>query len=779
MDNNQPSLIIPKIVENNKIDLPINSDLANSHDRDQNSEEIEYEDGYHYKEPHWIRKFIYDAILWVLTSIFDCFFREIKSRGSFKIPTQSPVIFVAAPHANQFVDPITLMRQIKISVNRRVSFLIAQKSLGLLTIGVLARCIMSIGVVRAQDNLKPARGKITIDPNNPCRIIGHGTKFLTEFEPKGLIGLPKSLGNVNIQSIESETSLILRKEFKDKPEINELLRKGTSYKYAPKFDQSRMYHKVFEHLAHNGCLGIFPEGGSHDRTDLLPLKAGVAIMALGCLDKHPNCNVKIVPCGMNYFHAHRFRSRAVVEFGDPIEISPELVEKYRNPETNKLAVKELLDTISEGLRAVTVTCPDYDTLMVVQATRRLYSAQLPSKLPLPMVVEMNRRIVKGYESRKTDPEIIQLKKDILNYNSNLHRYNVPDHLVDVAEINFLQNSILLFFKSFRLILALLLSLPGILMFLPVFIASKIISKRKAKTALAGSTVKIKANDVVATWKILIGMGFTPILYIIWSSLLTYYLSTWYHNKFWVFVLSYLFCGFVTYSALIIGDIGMDIFKSLRPLIFSITTPKGLKALKKQRKDLAERITIMVNSFEDDMIGDSQAFTCDEESEERKTTELKRRRLLKKRKLKKLQKKANSLEPIQSSESDAISLVNSDNSLSNIPLFSTGNNLDLTSTTSAVSTSLSEFEIEDKIQGNTFITVDNINNYSSTSHTTNGSNLGLAEKIAQAVWEKRDHDDDDDDDDDSNDDSNDDDDDDDNTDDDNDSYDNSTDEEEKH
>ena len=28
-------------------------------------------------------------------------------------------------------------------------------------------------------------------------------------------------------------------------------------------------------------VGIFPEGGSHDRPDLLPIKAGISIMALG------------------------------------------------------------------------------------------------------------------------------------------------------------------------------------------------------------------------------------------------------------------------------------------------------------------------------------------------------------------------------------------------------------------------------------------------------------------------------------------------------------------
>ncbi len=45
---------------------------------------------------------------------------------------------------------------------------------------------------------------------------------------------------------------------------------------------------VFDHLLDDGCIGIFPEGGSHD---LLPLKAGVAVMALGAMDNR--CNIKL------------------------------------------------------------------------------------------------------------------------------------------------------------------------------------------------------------------------------------------------------------------------------------------------------------------------------------------------------------------------------------------------------------------------------------------------------------------------------------------------------
>jgi len=89
------------------------------------------------------------------------------------------------------------------------------------------------------------------------------------------------------------------------------------------------------------------------------------MMALGAMASHPDVNVKIVPVGLSYFHAHRFRSRAVIEFGSPLEIPSELVEKYRNGGPDKReAVSRLLNQVYDALKAVTVRAPDYDTLMV-------------------------------------------------------------------------------------------------------------------------------------------------------------------------------------------------------------------------------------------------------------------------------------------------------------------------------------------------------------------------------------------------------------------------------
>ena len=86
-------------------------------------------------------------------------------------------------------------------------------------------------------------------------------------------------------------------------------------------------------------------------------------MALGTLAKHPDCGLKIVPCGMNYFHAHKFRSRAVVEFGAPIEIKQEYIDKYKEGD-RRSSIGGLLSDIQTAVYDVTVNAPDYDTLMV-------------------------------------------------------------------------------------------------------------------------------------------------------------------------------------------------------------------------------------------------------------------------------------------------------------------------------------------------------------------------------------------------------------------------------
>lgn len=605
---------------------------------------------------------IYDIVIWFLSSIFDLFFREIRPRGAYRIPRNGPLIFVAAPHANQFVDPILVMRQVSLHAGRRISFLVAEASLKRKFVGNLAKAAMSIGVVRAQDNLKLAKGKIHVDyEKDPLLVIGEGTEFTKQAMVRGLLGLPNSVGNSEIAEIRSDTEIVLRKEFRGS-KARKLLEKGTAFKTADHVNQTQVYHNVFHRMDKGGCVGIFPEGGSHDRSDLLPLKAGVAVMALGSLAEFPDCGVKIVPVGMNYFNPHKFRSRAVIEFGTPIEIPSELVQKYKSGgDLKREAVSSVLDIVTDGLKSVTVRCSDWDTLMTIQAARRLYRPS-GKKMPLALVVELNRRLLEGYLHYQDNPAIIKLRNNVAAYNKELQHMGLKDHQVETANLNKFTILGKLLYRSAKLIVLSFAALPGTILFAPVFFAGRTISKKKAAEALRSSTVKIHANDVLATWKLLVAMGLAPVLYTLYAIIATIIASkyNWFPQIPSILLLLLLIpaVSSISYSALIIGETGMDIFKSLRPLALSLSPwyQNTLADLQKQRRDLVVEVTEVVHSLGPELYPDfnkydiSKPLPVDEEKEHVRKPSLDRRL------------------STSSTESRALSRINSSSSLANIPLF---------------------------------------------------------------------------------------------------------------
>ncbi|KAI5949999.1 hypothetical protein KGF57_004509 [Candida theae] len=583
-----------------------------------------------------IKLLSYDLVLWFFNLVIHTFFRDVQSRGSFNIPTRGPVIFVIAPHHNQFVDGLVVMAKVKEHSGRRIAFLIAKKSYDRRIIGEGAKLCSAIPVERAQDLLKKGTGKIYVDKEDNRIIRGEGTKFNAECQVKGLIGLPNSLGNGSIQEIFDDEKILLKKPFSSPREeiqqrIDEKLHAGTEFKIAPHIDNHVVFQNVFTHLNDGKVLGIFPEGGSHDRPDLLPLKPGVAIMALGAIaqqieevnaaaagssEREEVVPVSIVPVGLSYFHPHKFRSRVVIEFGKPIIVDEKMAEQYES--NSREAVDKLLKIITLGLKEVTMTCNDYETLMVLQAARRLYTSGNRDNIPLPMVIEMNRRLIKGYEMYKNEPDVIQLKEAVLQYNKKLRDLNLHDHQVESLDTsNRVSNFWRFTTRFFKFSLFMGLSLPGIFLFSPVFIISRRISRKKAKEALAASVVKIKAKDVLSTWKILVAMVLAPMLYIFWSVIGTILIVKSkilgeYQPSVWIiFVIFYGWAVLTTYASLRMGEIGIDYYKSLAPLFLSMLSINEdrfqIEKLKETREELREKVNAFCNKFGPGMFDDFEQF----------------------------------------------------------------------------------------------------------------------------------------------------------------------------
>ena len=263
------------------------------------------------------------------SSILTCYFLSCSRTH----PPQNGPIIICSNHNNQFIDGLLIASHIA----RQVRFIVAAKSMRRPIIGHFARMFMGIPVERGQDVAVQGSGKIRQISKGV--LTGADTKFLSEVSEKYILLLEGIEDEFVVEKVLSDTQLQIASSYKSPLSATAALR----YKIQPKLDYQQMYESVWSALNNDECIGVFPEGGSHDNTYLLNLKAGICIMSLGAIQKYRK-DVQIVACGLNYFGGgHKFRSRVIIEFGQPLQIPKELIEMYQ---VNKReAIKILLQII--------------------------------------------------------------------------------------------------------------------------------------------------------------------------------------------------------------------------------------------------------------------------------------------------------------------------------------------------------------------------------------------------------------------------------------------------
>jgi glycerol-3-phosphate O-acyltransferase/dihydroxyacetone phosphate acyltransferase len=302
--------------------------------------------------------FWYDLLIFLLKIILKLFFK-ISVRGFRFVPSSGPVLFVGAPHANQFVDPCML----QITSKRRIGFLAAASSMRKRMIGFIARCLDSISVERPQDLAKVGQGRIYYDQHSKS-LKGVGTIFKNQIQSGDIISI-EGTNSLVVNSVVSDDELFVKTGPIGTDYPNNSHNAAFGFKITPRVDQSSMFQNVTRRLAENKCVGIFPEGGSHDRSELLPLKPGVAIMALNVLSEYPLVNLTIIPVGLNYFQAHKFRSRAVIEYGRPLVIDDNIIEMYGKGGAFKSeAILKFMSIVRDRLSEITLNAPTLEMLEV-------------------------------------------------------------------------------------------------------------------------------------------------------------------------------------------------------------------------------------------------------------------------------------------------------------------------------------------------------------------------------------------------------------------------------
>ncbi|MBA3458599.1 MAG: 1-acyl-sn-glycerol-3-phosphate acyltransferase, partial [Deltaproteobacteria bacterium] len=173
------------------------------------------------------------------------------------------------------------------------------------------------------------------------------------------------------------------------------------------------FASMFQVLADGGTIGIFPEGLSHDESQLSKLKTGAARLALGGAENIQG-PVTIVPCGLTFIHPKRFRSRVLVQYGPPVVIAASAAPD---------AVKAVTAEIDGALRRLTINAPDWDTVRALDTVRRLYQ---PHEISIEDRVELSRRFNQYYASVAADPRVMAIMARVRTYQQKLDELGLTD-----------------------------------------------------------------------------------------------------------------------------------------------------------------------------------------------------------------------------------------------------------------------------------------------------------------------------------------------------------------
>ncbi|MFN8093130.1 MAG: lysophospholipid acyltransferase family protein [Vicinamibacteria bacterium] len=181
------------------------------------------------------------------------------------------------------------------------------------------------------------------------------------------------------------------------------------------------FERLFAALGAGEAIGIFPEGLSHDASQLARFKTGASRIALGARARHRGLPVRLVPCGLTYITPQRFRSSVLVQFGPPLEVDAAADAVFQTDP--RAAAQELTGRMEASLRALTVNAEDWETLRVLDGVRRLYQ---PPRIRFEERVELARRFSTHYPTLRNEPEVRRLYGRVAAYLDRLASLGLSD-----------------------------------------------------------------------------------------------------------------------------------------------------------------------------------------------------------------------------------------------------------------------------------------------------------------------------------------------------------------
>ncbi len=197
------------------------------------------------------------------------------------------------------------------------------------------------------------------------------------------------------------------------------------------------FSKGYNILKNEGAFLIFPEGISTGDRTLSKIKTGAARIGLGAeANNNWSLNSVIVPVGLSYSNAVKFRSDVIIRFGKPIHISQYKLD-YLQDEYE--TVHQLTDQIETALSNLTTNLKDLAVEEIVSALELIYKKELMMDLKMDTENKIDEfSVTKGlvnavewyFENRPDKVEIFQHM--LHRYLHHLDRLKLKDEYLNPA-----------------------------------------------------------------------------------------------------------------------------------------------------------------------------------------------------------------------------------------------------------------------------------------------------------------------------------------------------------
>jgi hypothetical protein len=187
-------------------------------------------------------------------------------------------------------------------------------------------------------------------------------------------------------------------------------------------------------LAGRGAIALFPEGASHDEPALLPMKTGAARIVVEAEARYGGLGTLIVPVGLIFDRKARFRSRALLQIGEPMDPAREISLYATDP---KRAVRLLTDRVGRALQEVTLNYASWEEARLLERVVDLFALKerdLRQAEGLAEKISIRKAFIDGYQKIKaSDPErLTEVYRVVKRYDRLLRYFSLTDGQVASA-----------------------------------------------------------------------------------------------------------------------------------------------------------------------------------------------------------------------------------------------------------------------------------------------------------------------------------------------------------